>query len=298
MASVDELRFVVNRASGGRAGERLIHDLRALSAADAVVDLATCDLAAFVGRAHADGARLVACGGDGTVAAVLAAAHAAGGPAVGIIPLGTGNDLARCHGWHRRQPLSRRLAALAVAKRVALDRWLLRAPPSLGERCWFNYCSWGGDAHVVRHFHHLRDRHPPWFRSPLANQAIYLGLGMVDVPAPLAASLRWPQGPALPASMNSLVIANIASYAGGRRLGRQIAAGDGRCDVFALPSGLALGLRMVGWRRVQGLGAWSTLALVVDRPLSMQLDGEPLLAPPGDYSIQPGGQVDLLMACE
>jgi diacylglycerol kinase (ATP) len=58
-------------------------------------------------------------------------------PAIGIIPLGTGNDLARSLNWggkYRDKPLRKLLLDIAKADVMELDRWSLNVSrvPNLG----------------------------------------------------------------------------------------------------------------------------------------------------------------------
>ena len=76
---------------------------------------------------------LPACGGDGTVGWILSVMDALDlprpRPAIGIIPLGTGNDLARSLNWggkYRDKPLRKVLLDIAKAEVVELDRWSLK----------------------------------------------------------------------------------------------------------------------------------------------------------------------------
>ena len=104
------LLVFVNRGSGGRQGEQVVSQLRALLSPPQVVDLgdgvavAENALQSFrsVGRF-----RVLVCGGDGTVSWVLSLLDAAAlesTPPVAVLPLGTGNDLARALGWGGSHP--------------------------------------------------------------------------------------------------------------------------------------------------------------------------------------------------
>lgn len=297
MAAPGDMVFVVNPRSGGGAGRRLLADLQARFTADRAVAIGETDLPALIGRWHGRAAALVACGGDGTAAALLDGAWrtAPGAPTpVAVWPLGTGNDLARQCAAPLGGPMDLRLAWLAAAQARPLDRWLLSGPT--GERAWFNYCSWGCDARIAQRFHRLRDLHPWAFASSLTNKAYYAGIGLQELGSPLALRLGGDgvSGP-IPAWTRSLVLANIPSYAGGRRLGSHIAMADGRCDAFALPSGIALGIGLSGIRRPRALGSHRQLDLRLARPAFLQIDGEPLTASPGAYRVVPGGRVQLLM---
>nr|MBA3707651.1 hypothetical protein [Planctomycetota bacterium] len=166
---VRELVFIVNVSSGGRRGASLLARLQQTFAPDRVHPFAVSHLDAIVARATDDGSAVIACGGDGTVAAVLASAHrcarADREAPVGIIPLGTGNDLARTLGWFTAGPLI--LASLRSAPVRRLDRWTFSGGD--GSRAWFNYCSFGYDARVAQRFHAVRDHHPYLFRATMLN---------------------------------------------------------------------------------------------------------------------------------
>ena len=105
---------ITNAAAGG--SDRVEAALAVLRGADADVEVVAtgtpADCAAAVGRL--DERRVVVCGGDGSVHTVVEALHRAGmlDRPVGLIPLGTGNDLARAIGL----PLDP-----AAAARVVLD---------------------------------------------------------------------------------------------------------------------------------------------------------------------------------
>eukprot|EP00755_Sulcionema_specki_P013124 Sspe_Gene.53158::Locus_29409_Transcript_1_1_Confidence_1.000_Length_1015::g.53158::m.53158/K00901/dgkA, DGK; diacylglycerol kinase (ATP) len=103
----------VNSRSGGGQGREIILRLRRLLNPTQVVDLAAEDPASAFRRFRAiPRLRILVCGGDGTVGWVLSALKAVCDslpddlskdrvyrPPTAVMPLGTGNDLARVLGW-------------------------------------------------------------------------------------------------------------------------------------------------------------------------------------------------------
>lgn len=73
----------------------------------------------------------MACGGDGTVVwflSILDKIGAPSPPAVQVLPLGTGDDLARALGWdggYTDEPIGKILTNIGESKTVLLDRWQL-----------------------------------------------------------------------------------------------------------------------------------------------------------------------------
>lgn len=281
--------FVVNPASGGRSGATLQALL--LHRGEAVHDIRQGALDRLA--ASCESGVLVACGGDGTVAAVLDAVHASGRDvAVAVIPLGTGNDLARFLGWPVAPPsataLSAWMAHAIAAPARLLDRWVLEGPG--GRRAWFNYWSLGDDAAAAMRFHHLRRVQPWLLRGGAFNKAFYGLSGLQEAGGRLAGALDLQ----LPPRTGALVVAGIPSYAGGLRLGPDIRADDGRLDLFALPQGLGLGLVLARQRRARALGSRERISLRLSRRTPMQVDGEPFIAEPGLWTAWREGQVRML----
>ncbi len=290
------LRFLVNPASGGQEG-RWLADLLSSRFPGRVHILAATDIDVLCRTCAADGAAIVACGGDGTVSHVLDGTWRGGSVVpVGIIPLGTGNDLARHCGWGGQAPtgatLDRHLERLADAPTHRIDRWILAGPGMT--RTWFNYWSMGFDAAIALRFHRLRARRPWLFRHRVLNLGIYAVLGLPAMLGRLGGAVRCDQA-TVPTHAAAFLVANISRWAGGVRLPACIRDDDGLTDGLALPRGSGLALTVGGLRALDHLAAAAAWSVTTDRDLPMQCDGEAFIAPAGTWTANHGGQVALLM---
>ncbi|KAL0025763.1 hypothetical protein WJX77_009943 [Trebouxia sp. C0004] len=168
--------------------------------------------------------RLLVIGGDGTVAWILScidSIQASIGnedwvpPAIALLPLGTGNDLARCLNWggglgafHSRG-LSAVLQDIEQSTVALLDRWDIKIQPQTPpgkkssksqlkrtaskiqgrkeepekaeHKAMNNYLGIGVDAKAALDFHSLRTAYPNWFRSQVGNKLWYTGLGAREI---------------------------------------------------------------------------------------------------------------------
>lgn len=206
-ANLKPLLVFINPKSGGNQGAKLMQKFQWHLNPRQVFDLSQggprlgLDLYKKVHNL-----RVLACGGDGTAGWVLSTIDEIGivpPPPIAVLPLGTGNDLARSINWgasYTDEPVSKILCNIQDGEVVQLDRWNLKvqrnpnvssahssgeeakgAKPDLPLNVVNNYFSIGVDAHIALSFHEAREAHPERFNSRFKNRIFYGQAGSKDL---------------------------------------------------------------------------------------------------------------------
>ena len=294
------MRLIVYNPKGGAAIwkgrlDRAIAELRSQSTASALVATEARDMAGPVRRAlaeHRDVTQIVACGGDGTVAACVAALDGRDIP-IGIIPTGTSNVLAFELGLPSHAVKAARLLGGAT-RTVPFRTWRVNDATMILE------LGVGFDGLIM-------------WRTP---RAVKRALGFIGVSlsamrqsvafdyAPVRVTGTLPDGQERSVVATSVLVANCKRWAGPQILVPDADPSDEIIDVLLLqyrsfpelvafwlaillPGAPHLRLRFVQHARMRRLRIES-----LGRPVEAHLDGEPTLMTP--LEVSPLGVVRLL----
>uniref|UniRef100_A0A671PNA2 Diacylglycerol kinase n=1 Tax=Sinocyclocheilus anshuiensis TaxID=1608454 RepID=A0A671PNA2_9TELE len=319
------LLVFVNPKSGGLKGREILYSFRKLLNPHQVFELTSGGplpgLHTFRDVPHF---RILVCGGDGTVGWVLGVLESirhkitCPEPAISIIPLGTGNDLAQVLRWgagYSGEDPYNTLLSVDEAEEVQMDRWtiLLDAqdmtedgkvngflePPKIVHMN--NYFGLGIDAEMSLDFHHAREEDPDKFNSRFHNKGVYVKVGLQKLSHTRNLhkdiSLQVDRKDLELPSIEGLIFLNIPSWGSGADLWgsdsdsrfERPRIDDGMLEVVGVTGVVHMGQVQSGLRSGIRLAQGSYIRISVNKPIPVQVDGEPWIQSPGQIIISAAG---------
>ena len=266
------IRFLVNPAAGRGAGAAQIHRLRILASkngAGLVMSRSAADLTEQARRAVADGVeRLVVAGGDGTLHHV-AQGLAGTACALGVVPVGTGNDLAGTLGIPAKLEGAVTRAVAGEVRRIDLLR--------VGETLCIGYAGVGFDSEAARVASEVRR---------LRGQLVYLYAVLHTLATFKPPMMRVVyDGGSFEGRAMFVVAANLPRFGGGMRIAPEAVIDDGLLDLVIVREIsrarlLAIFPRVYSGKHVSHpavtLVRTARAEITLDRPMTLYGGGEPV----------------------
>jgi diacylglycerol kinase family enzyme len=182
-------------------------------------------------RAVAEGAELVfACGGDGTVTAVVTALTGTD-VALAVLPAGTGNLLAANLGLGTDPATGLQVAIEGGRRRIDVG--------VLGDQCFVVMAGMGFDAMMLQDTSERAKKHIGW-------PAYLFGAAKHLLDRPMRVRIRLDGGAPMPRRAQSVIAGNVGRLQGGVRLLKRAVPDDGRLNVAIIsPDGLFSWARLI-----------------------------------------------------
>lgn len=279
---------VINPKSGGGLGQKVTAELKKLilsgklSSESSIFDIN--DAANWTKNCR-DVDLIILGGGDGTIASLMSQLPEDAAK-VAILPLGTGNDLARELG-HFKAYYKKGLAEFITAAQSSPSQSLQLWRADWGDKfehskVFANYFSLGFDARVVSDFANWRSKsNAPRLISKFLNRLAYPTFGLINLGDRLSKFILSTSVDSASASeipnATSLIFANIQSYMGGAFSNRFSDPFDEVCEAVLVPGFLSyfkMALSALPFKSAKMLGQKSYWQLDLSCPSYAQIDGE------------------------
>ena len=288
-----KIAFLINPVSGGRQGVKihvqLLRALKKFSLSPDQFQIVFTEKGETVSQAQRLAREmeiLVAVGGDGTAIETITGAYRSGSfPRIGLIPIGTGNDLARSvhlYELFKKHGVEGCVRQFLYGPFAPLDLWQVNK-----KELMTNYLSIGLDAAIAHSFHRQRTTIP--FYSVSCNRVALASIGLSCLAHRLQGKVDvtcWADAEKKALSLHGhrlVIISNLPFYGGGTLLAPAANFSDGFLEVTPFVSVIsALGLfafqpslRLRTWygNKLEHVKA-NRIEIAVPEGNFLQIDGE------------------------